>query len=350
MCLVTLKNLKTTVMGKKIFLLIFLSLSISVVLKAQQTELSIQTGHVAAINKIVFSTDGNFLASSDDQNKICIWDMSGLTQMASFFYSDLDTNDRISLLAFSLDNKKLIAGTLSGNILVLDIGKSEKIRGFPTGKKITKLLFINNSTCLILSSSLLSLNLNNYSISEIYNGDVADLYFNKNNNELIFCTFSGDIGKITQQDGIRIQLTDTNMNNLKKRLSNKYSGIARIKLTDKIIVASNFYNLRFYDFASKRKVYSASMPYMDERITDIEYLPQNNYFIVSNTDGKIYVYDCHKSKLVKILKLHISEVNSLAVHPTKNLFASGSSDRSIILWDAITLKPIKRFYSRASSI
>lgn len=336
-------------MLKKPILILLFSLFLSVGIKAQETELSIQTGHVAVITKIVFSPDGSFLASSDNENKICIWDMSGLTQMASFFYSNLLENDSITLLAFSLDNKKLIVGTVFGNLLVWDIGKSEKIRGFAINNRITKLLFIDNSTCLIVSSNLLSLNLDNNLISEVSNLKIADLYVNPQTNEILFCSFDGSVGKIINQNGLKLQLSSSNIET-QILLARKLLGVAKVKLTNKIIATSNLFNLRFYDFESKRRLFSASMPYLDEYVTDIEFLPKSNLFVVSNTDGKIYVYDCQKKKLARILKDHISAVNSLAVHPSKNIFASGSSDRSIILWDALTFKPIKRFYARASAI
>ncbi|TAL73827.1 MAG: hypothetical protein EPN88_04170, partial [Bacteroidetes bacterium] len=350
MCLFTLKNLKPRLRGKKNVLILFLVLFASASIIAQETELSFQTGHVAAINKIVFSPDGNFLASADNQHKICIWDMTCLAQMTSFFYSDLDETDLISLLAFSPDNKKLIAGTTSGRLLVWDIGKSEKISGLSTGMVITNIIFISETTALMLSSSLMSFNLIDNSIKEIYKGEVADIYFNLQNGESEFCTLKGQLGKISLQTGLAILQPESEMNDLKKLLSKKYSGISRMKFGSNALVASGSFNLRFFNLPDKKKIFSASMPYMDERITDLVFLPKDNYFLVSNTDGKIYVYDYRKNKLVKTLKDHISEVNSIAVHPVKNIFATGSSDRSIILWDANTFLPIKRFYARASSI
>jgi WD40 repeat protein len=348
--LFTLKNLNVRLKGKRFILNLFLILFLTVSMKAQKTELSFQTGHVAAINKIVFSPDGNFLASSDNQHKICIWDMTCLTQMTSFFYSGLDEDDLISLLAFSTDDSKLIAGTDAGDLILWDIGKSEKISNISTGRMISNVMFINDSTALLLSSTLLSLSLTDYSITEVFNEQVSDITFDNANNDLIFCTLNGNIWKISTKTGINVQQSGSEKNDLNKLLSKKYSGITRMKLGSNSLVTASSLSLRFFNLPDKNKTFSASMPYMDEKITDLGFLHEDNYFLASNTDGKIYVYDYPRHKLVKVLKDHISEVNSLAVHPTKNIFASGSSDRSIILWDAKTFLPIKRFYARASSI
>jgi WD40 repeat protein len=317
---------------------------------AQQTELSIQTGHVAAIYKVVFSPDGSLLASSDDQNKICIWDMSGLTQMASFFSSDISPTDRITQLAFSLDNTRLVVATQSGNIRVWDVAQSKKIFGCVETGIINKLYFVDNNSCLIVASDVKLLNLSTNSLSTLSNLQLSDIYQNKQTKELIFCTNTGNIGKISMSNGIKLQLSDSGTNNIKLKIQKKYSGINLIKVSGSSIALSNKFNIWFHDVISGNKKFSVAMPYMDEKITDIEFLPFNNCYIASNTDGKIYVYDYNREKLIKILKDHIADVNSLAVHPTRNIFASASADRSIILWDALTFKPLKRFYARASSI
>jgi WD40 repeat protein len=337
--------------GKKNIVIFFFILLISSCLYGQQTELTFQTGHVSAIGKIVFSPDGNFLASADFQHKVCIWDMTSLNQMTSFFYSDMERNDGITLLAFSPDNRILIVGTASGRLLIWDIGKSEKISAISTDKIIYNIVFLNETKVILVSDQLLSLNLTDNTITEILNEGVADISYDLQTGEFVFCTFKGENGKISPETGIPVMNPDNDPGNeISKMAASKYSSFTRMKLSNIAIVGSNNYNLRFYTLPGKTKAFSASMPYMDEVITDIGYLPQEKYFLVSNSDGKIYVYDFAAKKLIKVLKDHISEVNSLAVHPVKNIFASGSSDRSIILWDAATMLPVKRFYARASSV
>jgi WD40 repeat protein len=345
-----LKNLRAYLSGKKIILNIFLILFVFAGLNGQQTELTFQTGHVAAINKIAFSPDGNFLASSDDQHKICIWDMTCLTQMTSFYYSDLEEKEIISLLAFSKDNTKLIAGTATGNLIIWDIAKSVKISTLSIGRNISGVLFVDNTIALLSSSSLLSLDITDNSIKEIYNKPVADLVCDMKNRDLVFGTSNGEFGKILTQNGLEVQPDENAKGDLKKVVSGKYLGDFSMKIGSNGFAISSGFLIYFYNFPDQKKLFSASMPYMDEVITDLDFLPHDNYYIASTTDGKIYVYDFQKNKLIKVLRDHVSEVNSLAVHPSKNIFASGSSDRSIILWDAATLTPIKRFYARASSI
>jgi len=304
---------------------------------------------VAAIRKIVFSPDGKFLASSDDQHKICIWDLISLTQMSGF-YGNLDTPDDITELAFSTDDKSLVAATEYGNLLVWDITSSSRKALKNTGETITDIQFINENICMISASKLLALNINDNSITEICDKQVADLKVDRIGKELSFCTFSGETCRLSYGSGFTLQEPIAASGDLRKNLNRKYSFITRLKQGRDVLAAAGSFQMRFFSQPSGEKLFSASAPYIDEKITALEYLPQDNYFLVSNTDGKIYVYDPVKKKLIRTLSNHLSEVNTLAVHPSGNIFASGSTDRSIIVWDASDFREIKRFYGRASAI
>jgi WD40 repeat protein len=344
-------------------------------LLAQQTELSIQTGHVAAIQKIVFSPDGHFLASSDEQHKICIWDMRTLTQMTSFYYDGLEEDELISLLAFNPSNNVLLAGTDKGSFLAWNIGTSQQMKRF-TSKNVSgsfqfsfstisnnevrssfgtnlvahDMMFTSNSEALILSDDLYSVILEDTDIRKVSDQAIADLIPSGVKGEYFFCNFSGETGTFTTGQEPELRVTGSPGDDLQKTMMRRYVIINRMKLGKESLLTANTMSLNFYSLPSGEKSFSASTPYMDERITDLKFLPQMNYFLVSNTDGKVYVFDYDSKKLITALKDHISEVNSLAVHPTRNIFASGSADRSIIIWDGNNLKPLTRFYARASAI
>jgi WD40 repeat protein len=343
-----LLNQKLNIKVKAFQTLLLLLLPYNII--AQQTELSVQTGHVAAIRKVVFSPDGNFLASSDEQHKICIWDMISLTQMSGFYYSNLDEQDKISSLAFSTDSRSLVAATDSGEMLVWDIPSSSVKAQLNTGETIKDVQFINETVCLIVASKLFALRINDDSITDVCDKWVLDLQIDRIRKELSICTWDGETDKISYENGFVFKETVPAGGDLKKNLSWKYSFISRLKPGKDIIVAGGTFQMRFYSQPSGEKLFSASAPYLDEKITALEYLPQDNYFLESNTDGKIYVFDPVKRKLIRTLTNHLSEVNTLAVHPSGNIFASGSTDRSIIIWDASDFKEIKRFYARASAI
>lgn len=67
----------------------------------------------------------------------------------------------------------------------------------------------------------------------------------------------------------------------------------------------------------------------------------------ANQDGDVYTYDLLTGKTQKVLEEHYGPVNDVACSPDERIFATASSDRSIIIWDSQTLKPIKRLFSRS---
>jgi WD40 repeat protein len=345
-----LKIFKSHIVYARQAVSIFFLLSASLILSGQKTELSVQTGHLEAIRKVVFSPDGNYLASSDDLHKICIWDMAGLAQMTSFFFTGLDEGEQISLLAFSPDNNLLVAGTVNGKLMVWDIGRSQKLSVLSLEEEIHDILFTSSKTCLLIGGRLHSLSLTDFSTKVVDNRKIGDMVIDREKSELSFFTVEGEIGKISYKDGFSVGVSAKSITDQKQKKWAMYQSMKNFKLGNNSVMSSDGLTLTFFNLPGMEKAFSASTPYIDERITDIEYVPYSNCFLVSNTDGKIYVYDFSKKKLVTVLKDHISEVNSLAVHPTRNIFASGSSDRSIILWDATDFRELKRFYARATAI
>jgi WD40 repeat protein len=317
--------------------------------RGQQTELSIQTGHVAPIRKIVFSPDGSFLASSDDQHKICIWDMVCLTQMSGFFYSGLG-EEQISQLAISTNNGLLVAGTTDGNMLIWDINKSAVIARLRLGEPITGLQFLDNSTCLVIASRLFALHTSDQSVSEVYDKQVADLSIDRVRKELQICTGGGEIDRVSYESWKETTDPVPPANSLKKNIEYKYTFIKMVKPGRDVLGTAGSFKMKFYNIKDGEALFTSSAPYIDESITALEYLPKENYFLASNTDGKIYVLDPSRGKIIRTLNNHLSEVNTLAVHPEGDIFASGSTDRSIIIWDASDFHEIKRFYARASAI
>jgi WD40 repeat protein len=336
-------------MHRKIVSILLFFLLFSAGSFSQQTELTFQTGHVAPIIKVVFSPDGNFLASSDDQNKICIWDMTCLTQITSFHFSGLLEGDRVTVLAFTPDNTKLLAGTVSGRTVLWDVAGSRRIADFNVAGPVSGALFKNDSLVYLTAAALIQYNIYTNQGTSVVNETIDDIYFDKVNNRFTFCSLTGQVGFISSSN--EITFFDKGIQNDKvQKVVRKNTSIGITKLWGSSMVSASSFTVRFFNLGDQKKLFSASMPYMDENITDVVYLPENDLYLVSNTDGKIYIYDLKQKKLVRTLKDHLSEVNSLAVHPSRNIFVSGSTDRSIILWDANSFMPIKRFYARASSI
>ncbi len=113
--------------------------------------------------------------------------------------------------------------------------------------------------------------------------------------------------------------------------------------------ATTFTIDRFYlkKNATSGKSFSKVPIDISANFTSIAVTEKFQKVMAANEDGRIYVYDFNKGKSLATLDAHLADVNSVCMAPGEEIFASASSDRSIILWDTRTLKIVKRLFGRS---
>jgi len=115
------------------------------------------------------------------------------------------------------------------------------------------------------------------------------------------------------------------------------------------IFTKYYSKLLFYNLKSGQKTLTINSDY-DQPFNSIVISRLSGYVIAANGDGRIYVISTDKNNVIKKLRGHYSDINCLAINNDESHFASGSSDRSIIIWDTKTMAPVKRLYSRSYPI
>ncbi len=107
------------------------------------------------------------------------------------------------------------------------------------------------------------------------------------------------------------------------------------------------YFLRKRDIRSGKILYSKVPIDISQHFTTLAVNETQNRVVAACRDGKVYVFDTKRGKSLATLEDHLAPVNSVCFSPDGKLFASASSDRSIIIWDAETLTALRRLFSRA---
>ena len=128
----------------------------------------------------------------------------------------------------------------------------------------------------------------------------------------------------------------------------------RFRDQKKYITQDGSYELlvdRFYlvkrNLKTGKRVFSKVPTDISKNFTSLAVSEKKKWVISASVDGNVYVYHLEKGKSIISLNLHYDAVNSVCLSPDEEVFASASADRSIILWDTKTWKPIRRLFSRS---
>ncbi|KAF9425141.1 hypothetical protein BGZ76_003404, partial [Entomortierella beljakovae] len=89
-------------------------------------------------------------------------------------------------------------------------------------------------------------------------------------------------------------------------------------------------NIKVYDISSWELINTLEG---EEEISTLEFSPKGSHIAIGCVDSIIRIYDISSSKPIHTLKEHTDNVMSLSYSPDGNYLASGSLDNTIRLWD-----------------
>ncbi|HPD66346.1 MAG TPA: caspase family protein [Bacteroidia bacterium] len=339
-------------MKKTLFPLIFLFLAYHGIVFAQQTELSVQTGHTSSVRLLRFSQDGKLLASIDVSNKVNIWHLATGGQMLGFYLPIREI--QVTDMAFSPDGNKLALIAMS-QLFVYDIAASEMDTDFFLGFSAKSICFGSDPEMLFIAGDqTVRINLSTSEIVSILPKSSVRIQYDKSTGNLVCLSDDGEMYLIDNhlevKDHIRHETISKLFSgkNLFLLLTHKEKMIPDFENQSvAFIQASRMWRM---SYRSGKKLFTVASDYVDKNFNAISYSAKYNLLIGGNDDGKIYVVDYQKGKMIKKLKDHYSDVYDVVFSPDEEIFATCSRDRSIIIWETRTLKAVKRLYSRAFPI
>ncbi|MCB9316264.1 MAG: TIR domain-containing protein [Lewinellaceae bacterium] len=244
--------------------------------------LRVLRGHGSQILKLLFSPDGNKIASCYRDNTINVWNTSSGENILSIF-----GKGPINSIDFSPDSKTILSGSNDGHVEVWDAETGKNITSFEGhGKAVFSVAFSQNGKTIISGSGDQTVKAwdvetrKNIVTLEGHEDGVFAVAFHKDGKTFV----SGS------RDG-KIRIWNIETGKLIKTLSG-HSG----------------------------KIYSVCIS------------PDGNLLTSSSTDRRIIVWDLKTGQLLRVLEVHTGIVNSCPFSPDGKLLASHSTDSTIRLW------------------
>jgi WD40 repeat protein len=100
-------------------------------------------------------------------------------------------------------------------------------------------------------------------------------------------------------------------------------------------------NIRYWDLASCRQIRAFGA--IKQGYRSVAFAPDGRSIAAGGRNGKVYLFDVNKGKLLHEMAGHTQEVWSVVFAADGKQVLSGSPDRSIRVWDAAAGKPIRTF-------
>lgn len=302
---------------------------------AQKEEVVVQSGHFGKINHLAFSPDGRLLASCSEDQTLRIWHLPTGKLMATF------QNPGAIASEFSPSGKQLICISLGGMLRVWNVDNSSLVKELSLGggtDNFARIKFAGTSLYVRTNHQLFKSPSTSFEFSKLSDG-VADFQVLSDGqikiltNDFQIKPLAGS-GQSVSAFPLKKQKTvwhevDTHAAYL---LDNIAIRIQRNRIT------------LFHEANGKRKTKMGD--YLDDVFTQAAYSPRNNLVLATNTDNRVYLIDTRKGRILQKLNEHLDDAYAVAVSPDETIFATAGNDRSIIVWDMTTKKPLKTLYSK----
>jgi WD40 repeat protein len=303
---------------KKLFSMFFVF--VTAISYGQDVELSVQTGHSAAIEHVVFSPDDLLIATSGLDNKIVLWDFFTSKQ----FDVLLGHNSHITGICFSADGKTLYSASADSTVKTWDIETGLCVETMKFNAPLGGIgLSPDGKTLVALSRELTFINFetNQKSTVEFKAAKLFTCIAFSENGERI--AFGGD-----HEDFAYI--VDVKNNSLIKKV---FSPLQDVKFDgNDIIIFSTSEGILAEINLSTKKRKSATTDWMLNAMNAFDF--NNDIVYAANNKGEIRLYNRNKKwKNFGLFKQEKSKINSLTLSHNGRFMATAGDNRSIVIWD-----------------
>ncbi|RKU20481.1 hypothetical protein C6501_00155 [Candidatus Poribacteria bacterium] len=286
------------------------------------------TGYSDFVSSIVYSPDGKTLASLDDI--VRIWDLDTQKLIKTLSTKTLSVKGSIRAIAYSPDGETLACGTMDKTIVLWNVSEWKKrgvLKGHTNG--VSSVVFSPDGQTLASGSWGRIIRLWNPHTGASLNmltghtDGILDLAFSPDGTTLA----SGDYdGTIHFWDVATGEL----LNTIKMETDVDVCSIDFSPDGTTLVIADDTLKIKFWDVSTAQQ---KSITHLEAKGYYAVLSPDGNTLASADTADAIFLWDVATGKLLKTLKGHISNINSIAFSPDGKTLASCCRDSTVILWD-----------------
>lgn len=279
-----------------------------------------QTGHNNPVQSIDFSSGSKFLATSDVEREVVIWDIASGRQYLSFSHTN-----KITKIAFHPKNEfELFYLDESGSVFQVDFSVSDlKATSIP-GSGIKDFQFINDSILLSAGLGIHRYNLNTGKTEKF----ISDINLTE-----ISAGMNGILGITETGEFYYYDYSSLSFNLFGKTRVRDLVFSADRNCWYGISPGAEIHQLSFDDKGKfKNQVFKEKGKHLGIKSIDL-----SSSFLYAACNGQlIYEYNFHTYKY-RVVSAHNQSITKIKTNRSGNLLASAAEDNSIIIWD------LKRF-------
>ena len=274
------------------------------------------------VNSVVFSPDGNMIASGSGNGTIRLWNV----HTGEFIKYLAGHTKTVNSVAFSPNGQTLMSAGADG-VCLWDVNTGEYIEDVPI-LAVSAAFSPDGKTCAIVSETGITvLNAHTFQYLESLTRNIGseDEFRGEDIGSIGSVTFSPDGNTIVSCSGNNIHLWDAHTNQLLKTLIGHTESVNSVVFSpdgETIASAGNDRTIRLWN-ANTREHIETLMAHADS-VSSIVFSSDGETIASAGNDKTVRLWNVKTGELLKTFTGHIENVNTIAFSPVGTTIASGS--------------------------